>query len=190
MSAHDRNTAVLQFLKDATGIDWIWAAQGEVRPEYPYGTIDYLSEQTVGQEHRRYTQNTDLPAGEDLEAEIIEQRVIVMSLNVFSRLDPSSHHDTHAMSYMDAVRKGVLRPSLREALREAGMVPSQVTTAQHIPELVNGKYLSRAQCDIRFIHHAVDKPESEVGSNIESIKLSSAIANAADSLELNEETIP
>ena len=193
MSLQERNTALIVWLSEATGLEWIWQGQDEVRPSYPYGSVNIIGESSVGQEHVSHEVDDTLPVGSDTRMTIKEERRLTAQLNVQAKhdaSDPTGFHDARAMAFMDSVRKSALRPSARKKLSDVGLVIIRFETAQHVPETHNGEFISRATMDVHLRHVAVDTPESEIGSIIEQVEVTTGIEGAPESLELNNEGLP
>jgi hypothetical protein len=162
-----QKAALLTWFASASGITAIWANGGGTRPAYPFAELQLTGDAVVAEDHRR-GHNDLLPAGQDIELSIRQDRELVLQCRCWSKPGP---YDATAEDYMKLARASLARPAVKTTLRAAGVaVAERLSNVLDISSTVNGERLLGAAMDLALNVATVETPISERGSYIDKVE--------------------
>lgn len=137
------------WFEDSTGLTAYWMNQ--VRPAYApkaVGVLQIISTAKVDVDAATYDYSATQPENEEMVPSVSGYRLITVSCMVVSR-DQNAGQD--ALEYLELARVSLNRPSLKDALKTAGLAISWTSQAI-LPRdvLIDNRYESRAVMDVIF----------------------------------------
>ncbi|RMF88621.1 MAG: hypothetical protein D6741_18915, partial [Planctomycetota bacterium] len=112
--------AIHDWISNETGLLFVWADQNAPRPNEAYITGRIQTIVRIGQDEVNAVNIEPAPAPADVETSIIGNRDITLRLEAFAEGDAMSY--TVAFEALAAVQSSLHRPSVQDALRDAGLV--------------------------------------------------------------------
>lgn len=143
--------ALIAWFAAASGLTTIWANQNAPQPAYPYAVLNIISGPVVlGIDETRATVDAadpPPPAGQEIILETCGPRELTVSCQVLSSSDTPPND---ARSLLTAAQAALRQIGMTEALNAAGLGVQQADAVMSIPNIANGRWLSRAAMDVRF----------------------------------------
>lgn len=182
MTLAAQKEALLSWFASSAGITAIWANDGSPRPAYPYGVLNIIGD-SVAAEDYRWEHNQDLPAGEDMELTIRQDREIVLSCQCWTK--PGSY-DSTAHHHLDLARRSLAFPSVLRALHSEGIAVAQrLTNILDISSEVNGQRLMGAAMDVMLNVATTAKPVTERSSYIDEVQGEVALETPPNTISIH-----
>lgn len=178
------------WFEGATGLSAYWMNQS--RPAYTpkaLGVLQIISTSKVDVDALDYNYSALQAAGEEMVPSVSGYRLITVSCMVVSR-DQTAAAD--AVQYLELARASLNRPSLKDALAEAGLQISW-TSQSIMPRdvLVDNRYESRAVMDIVFraVQYIEFTETADTAEYIERTEVSTTIDGVPEAIEWVDEII-
>lgn len=138
--------ALRSAVSNALGITTIWADQNAPRPAYPFAVLSIVAEAPVGVDEVRYSDGD--AGGGKLSATVNGLRTFTLSCRVHTL---SQQPTASARYYAGLWRLALRKPSVRAALRAAGMAVVEVLALQTLPtQTAEEQLVSGALIDVRL----------------------------------------
>jgi hypothetical protein len=187
-----QQTAIEKWFKKATGLPVEWTKQPAEHNRRPCAELWVNTFQSVGEDELRSTLDEDATDGRDLLYEVCGHRLFILTCKVRSRDNRPGYH---AGAYLEKARTSLAKPSTKSIFSDAEIALINAEAVAELPGLFDGREESFASMDIRLSTVVNESDESEAGTYINTVEITSNIIDIdgnslANSLQFVEEEMP
>lgn len=168
--------AILAWLGESTGVQWIWRNQSAPQPVYPYGSVGRLGGTApiaVRDEVRSQLDGNGAPTGE---LKIVGQRDFVASCQLHVGPPDDTSPECHAFALMSAAIADLSTEPRKDAFRDVGLALRERGQPTELDLEIGGQWISRVQVDVRFgVASVLENTPSTAPGYFDKVEVSSTI---------------
>jgi len=166
--------ALKSWVETQTGLTAQWRDEQGVWQPKTRARLHLSDFDGVGVGYTRWEVDAELEAGQDLVPTFSQDGVLTVSIIITSRNQDGSNI---AASYLRKLRVSLRKPSVRSALRAAGLAHATTEPTVDLSSLVDDRVESQAQMDVHFNVAYNERDEAEADSYVETWAITSSLTD-------------